>query len=111
MSIIQTLGRLHGGFFLGQATDAEQDLVRAIQDTGKAGTLILEIRIKPATRGGAMVVSGDIKVKKPSEPATETMMFANSSGELLADDPHQLQLDLRCVPDASDSTNINLKIA
>lgn len=111
MSIIQTLGRLDGGFFIGRATDAEQDLVRAINETGKAGKLTITISIKPATRGGAMVVRGDIKVNKPTEPPMETMMFANESGELLADDPRQQQLDLRVVPDAAETVPTHLKTA
>jgi hypothetical protein len=110
MSLIQTLGRLDDGFFLGKCTDAQQDLVRAIQDTGKGGKLIIEINIKPATRGGAMVVGGKIKLTKPAEPPTETMMFASESGELLGDDPRQMQLDLRVVPDL-ETTPIHLKTA
>lgn len=109
MSIIQTLGRLDGGFFIGRATDAEQELVRSIVETGKAGSLTITLSIKPATRGGAMVIRGDVKLKKPAEAPTETMMFATEDGELLVDDPKQMRLDLQVIPEAT-ADHVNQKL-
>lgn len=110
MSIIQLLGQLDGGFFLGKATDAQHELVRAISDTGKGGKLIIEINIKPATRSSAMVVRGNIKLTKPAEPPLETIMFGTEDGDLLANDPRQVQLDLRVIPE-QDANPQTLKTA
>lgn len=107
MSIMQTMARLQDGFFLGKASDAERELVRSIQETGKAGSLVITLTIKPATRGGAMVVRGDIKVKRPADIPMESMMFAGPDGELLTDDPRQERLDLRVVEE--DQAPIILK--
>jgi len=106
-SIIQTLGNLNEGRFIGDATDQLTELVKAIRETGKGGKLTIELAVKPASRGNAMVIAGKIKATPPKMPPAETIMFSDDDGNLLTDDPRQMKLDIRSVPDvAPDHANL-----
>ena len=64
-----------------------------------------------ATRGGAMLITGKVKLTKPAEEPMEAMLFATPEGNLVADDPHQQKLDLKSVPGATDTPVTQLKTA
>ena len=96
--INDTLRHIGGGVFIDLASDKMAELVTAVDQSGKAGKLTLEIKVKKATRGGAMIITGSLKLTKPAEPALEAMLFATPEGNLVADDPHQKKLDLHSVP-------------
>ncbi|MEN6540859.1 MAG: hypothetical protein ABFC67_14725 [Mizugakiibacter sp.] len=95
-SIIDTLRHIAGGVFIDEASDALAEVVRAVDATGKAGSVTLKIDIRRAT-AGAMAVRGTCSVKKPSEPAIEALLFPTPDGNLLTEDPNQKKLDLRPV--------------
>ncbi len=96
--ITDTLRHIGGGVFVDTASAKLQELVSAVDETGKAGRIDLTISVKKATRGGAMILTGKVKLTKPAEPALEAMLFATPEGNLVADDPHQKKLDLQTVP-------------
>ncbi len=50
--ITDTLRHIGGGVFIDVASDKMNELVNAVSETGKAGTLVLTITVKPAARGG-----------------------------------------------------------
>ena len=107
--ITDTLRHIGGGVFVDTASSAKlQELVSAVDETGKAGRIDLTISVKKATRGGAMILTGKVKLTKPAEPALEAMLFATPEGNLVADDPHQKKLDLQTVP-ADSRQPITLK--
>jgi len=97
--ITDTLRHIGGGVFIDTASDKMNELVNAVRDSenNKPGKLELTITVKKATRGGAMHITGNVKLKKPSEVAMEAMLFATPEGNLVADDPQQTKLDLRVV--------------
>lgn len=105
-SIADTLRAIAGGEFIDHVSDAMQELVVAVDSTGKGGTLKIEINIKKATKAGAMKLTGKYSLKKPAEEPAEALMFATPEGNLVTEDPRQHKLDLKQV--AAD-TNINLK--
>jgi len=96
--ITDTLRHIGGGVFVDVASDKLAELVNAVDSTGKAGRLDLTITVKKASRGGAMLLVGQVKLKKPPEDPMETMLFATPEGNLVVDDPHQQRLDLKTVP-------------
>lgn len=58
--ITETLAALGHGTFLDEASNALNALVTAVDETGRAGKLVLPLSIKKASRGsGAMVVADD----------------------------------------------------
>lgn len=109
--ITDTLRHIGGGVFIDTASDKMAELVNAVDASGKAGKLTLEVTVKKATRGGAMHITGKVTLKKPAEDAMEAMLFATPEGNLVADDPRQQKLDLKSVNPAADTTAGALKTA
>ena len=93
--IFETLRHLRGGVCLDEAADALAELVKAVDQTGKPGKLTIELSLKKATRGGALVAMDKITVKKPTEQPMETLFFASPEGSLLTENPAQGKLELR----------------
>jgi hypothetical protein len=106
--ITDTLRHIGGGVFIDTASDQLAELVTAVDASGKQGHIALTISVRKATRGGAMLITGKIKLTKPAEAPLEAMLFATPEGNLVADDPHQHKLDLKTVP-ADDRALIPLK--
>lgn len=109
--ITDTLRHIGGGVFIDTASDKLAELVSAVDASGKAGRIDLTISVKKATRGGAMHLTGKVKLTKPAEEPMEALLFATPEGNLIADDPHQQKLDLKGVPEASAPAASALKTA
>ena len=107
--ITDTIRHIGGGVFIDTASDKMAELVSAVDASGKAGKLELAITVKKATRGGAMHITGKVKLTKPAEEPMEAMLFATPEGNLVAEDPHQQKLDLKVAAGATDAPAKNLK--
>ena len=64
--ITDTLRHIGGGVFIDTASDKLAELVAAVDQSGKAGRIDLSISVKKATRGGAMHITGKVKLTKLS---------------------------------------------
>ena len=104
--ITDTLRHIGGGVFIDLASDKMNELVTAVDQSGKAGKLTLEVKVKKATRGGAMHITGTVKLAKPADEPMEAMLFSTPEGNLVADDPRQAKLDLKTIPAAPDTANL-----
>lgn len=91
--ILETLHCINGGTFLIDAAEQLAELVKAVDSTGKGGTLTIKIAVRKAS-SQAMAVRGDITVKLPPEQPLEALMFPTPEGNLLTDDPRQSKLPL-----------------
>lgn len=80
------------------ASEKLAELVTAITNTGKAGSLTMKIELKPST-AGALAVRGDVKIKKPQRMPREALLWATPDGNLMADDPRQIKMELKTVPE------------
>ena len=109
--ITDTLRHIGGGVFLDTASDQLAELVAAVDASGKSGSINLAITVKKATRGGAMHITGKVKLTRPAPEPMEALLFATPEGNLLADDPHQQKLDLKSVPGAAGTDHDHLKTA
>lgn len=89
--ITDTMRHIRGGEFLEEATNALGELVRAVDATGKAGKVTLEISVKKISRD-ANGVSGKVILRKPAEAAEETLMFTTPEGNLLTEHPQQQKM-------------------
>ncbi|MCL2829382.1 MAG: hypothetical protein FWD77_01440 [Betaproteobacteria bacterium] len=98
--ITDTLRHIGGGIFMDTASDQLAELVQAVETSGKAGKIVLEIAVKKTTRSGAMTLTGKIRLVKPPEEPMETLLWATPEGNLLSEDPNQRTLDLKRVPTA-----------
>ncbi|WP_213306078.1 hypothetical protein [Paraburkholderia sacchari] len=108
--ITDVLRHIAGGSLLDHASDQFAELVRAIDGNGGTGKLTLELSVKKASRGGAMLVTGKSVLKKPADEPMEAMLFATPEGNLVADDPRQQKLDLKRV-ESTDTPPADLKTA
>lgn len=72
------------------------ELVRAVTDNNKAGTLTLKISVKPST-AGTLAVKSEVAIKKPQGMPAESLLWPTPDGNLLAEDPRQAKLDLKQV--------------
>lgn len=87
------------GQFLEDCADELHKAVAAVEETGKPAKLLIEINIKPASRGnGAVVLSDKVRAKLPELGAGETIMFVTTENNLVPNDPRQQKLDLKAAP-------------
>jgi hypothetical protein len=95
--IIETLNRIAGGTFMDKAAEELAELVKSVDVTGKKGSLTLTISIEKATHAGAMIVGAKTKLALPASPKMDVLLFGTPEGNLLKDDPSQMQLPLTSV--------------
>jgi hypothetical protein len=90
----QRQGALHS-----ELTIALADLTQAVMDTDKEGSLTLTVKIKKAGRGIQMIVSDDVRIKKPTPQVDPSFFFFDEeSGSLTRNDPYQPDLPLQSLP-------------
>lgn len=100
--IIDTLRLLDEGAFLDRCSAQLAALVRGVEETGKAGRLVLTLEVKRGTKG-AMLIRPDSTVKVPEAKLEPTMLWSTPEGNLTVDNPTQQKLDLRQVdPDTGE---------
>lgn len=89
--ITQILGEIRGGVFVNEATDALAQAVERCQETGKAATLTITIKLEPHGRDGReMHVRPKLGLKLPARPDTEDAgIFFVDRGNLVREDPRQ----------------------
>lgn len=86
-----------------EVTSALAELVEAVLDTGKAGTLTFTLKVKPAGHGVQVIVEDETKLKAPQGDLPVSLFFVDGHNNLLREDPRQLAFgELREVPPAAD---------
>jgi hypothetical protein len=86
-------GRAHSELSAGLA-----DLLAAVKDTGKGGTLTLQLKIKPGARGrdvDKVVITDAVKVDLPKPERGEDFFWVNDDNQLSRNHPRQQSLPLR----------------
>lgn len=103
----QQLQVLNRGAFDDEIGEALADLVKAVRQTGKAGTLTITIGVNKlnARDENALKLTPKCKVKIPELAPYENIMFSTADGDLLRDDPNQRKIpDLETVPARAAAT-------
>lgn len=78
-----------------ELSDALRELVAAVTDEGKAGSLTLTVKIKPMGKGEGLEVSAEIKSKPPAKTPGVSIFFATPGNDLQRQDPRQKEMELR----------------
>lgn len=91
--ILETLHHLNGGTFLVDAAEQLAALVKAVDSTGKPGSLTLKITARRAT-SQTMAIRGDVTLKAPNDTPVEALLYPTPEGNLMTDDPRQSKLPL-----------------
>lgn len=100
----QAGGRTHA-----ELTEALAEVVAAVRDTGKKGSLQLTISITPLKNSnGALTVGDAVKKVVPAHDRRTSIFYATDGGSLVKDDPAQPAFEeLREVPAPANIRSIN----
>lgn len=87
------------GLMHDELSDALNDLIAKISETGKGGELVVTFTIKPINNetGGAVSVQDEIIVKPPKELPPASVFFVTPENNLSRTDANQRRLDLKDV--------------
>lgn len=91
--ITHTLALLQGGTFADKCGADLAAMVKAVDETGKAGKLTITLDVKKA--GGAVQVLAKCTNKTPEEQADADLFWATVEGNLALENPAQRKLDLQ----------------
>lgn len=94
--ITDTLRMLQGGAFAEDAGQKLADIVKGVDETGKAGRLTITIDVKKA--GAAVSVRAKATDKTPEEQADDDLFWPTVDGNLSLQNPNQRSLDLQAAP-------------
>lgn len=96
-SIIHTLSQIRGGAALADADRLCADVVKAVKETGKKGSVTLTIIIEPdKTDNTVVTLQPDVTVKTPRRAYAKGIFFVDDrTGELSREDPRQIEMDLK----------------
>lgn len=72
------------------------ELINAVCAHNKAGKLTLKIDVKPST-AGTLAIRADVAVTKPKGLPAESLLWPTPEGNLLAEDPRQMKLEMKAV--------------
>jgi len=78
-----------------ELADALNELVAAVTEENKGGTLTFTVSVKPMGKSDGLEVSADIKVKPPKKTAGVSIFFATPENNLVRQDPRQQSMELR----------------
>lgn len=80
---------------------ALNELIAAVNEEGKAGSLTFTVSVKPMGKGDGLEVAADIKVKPPKKTAGVSIFFSTPENNLVRQDPRQQSMELREVGPAA----------
>lgn len=79
--------------------DAElAELVNEVRETGRAGTLTYKVKVSRNARAGVKI-EDEVSVKLPKGEAGVSFFFVGDGGALLRNDPNQMDIPFKAVPD------------
>lgn len=93
--ITDTLRLLNSGEFLDECSAQLAELVKGVDETGKAGTLTIKLALKKAS--GAIEIVPTVTNKTPEPKPDSTLLWPTVEGNLEVDNPNQRKLPFRDV--------------
>lgn len=78
-----------------KASVALQDVVQAVVDTGKKGSVSINVAVEPmkGAEDGTLMLTVTVAEKIPTEPVKAAVFYADDDGNLTRNDPRQLSFD------------------
>ncbi|PAW75145.1 MAG: hypothetical protein B9S38_02345 [Verrucomicrobiia bacterium Tous-C4TDCM] len=89
-----------GGVTLPQLDEELAQLVSAVRATGRKGTLTYKVTILPNAKQGVRI-EDTVDIKEPKQERGVSFFWVGESGALLRNDPNQMVMALKVVPDAT----------
>lgn len=84
-----------GGGLHGELSDGLAELVTAVRDLGKAGSLVLTVKVTPNKDGATVTVTDKVKVSMPEAERGAAIFFVDEGGNLSRRNPNQQELPLK----------------
>lgn len=85
-------GRTHS-----EASVRMQELVAAVMETGRKGSLSIVITVAKSKASGQVEILDEVRCKTPQPDRAASIFFVDDDANLTRHDPHQLELELRDV--------------
>lgn len=94
-SLTDILQQIRGGSALEDAGKDLAELVKAVKDCGKAGSITFKITVEPDKADETVVtLQPDIVLKLPKKARAKGIFFMDRHGTLTREDPRQIELEL-----------------
>jgi hypothetical protein len=106
--VVVDLGR---GSVHRELSDELQDLIASVMDTGKKGSITLQLQVSKSKSGEQVEIVDVIKVTKPKPARPASIFFVDHDHNVTRSDPNQMALTLREVPSTDDTRTVELKEA
>lgn len=91
--ITDILREIRRGRPVEEATNALADVVRAVDETGKKGSVTITLAISPSKHGGPeKTLVCEVKAKKPIAEIAPAVFFSDADGDLHRVDPNQEEM-------------------
>lgn len=90
-----TLKELSGGRIHDELSVLLRDVVDAVKLHAKQGSLQLNIKVAPISKGNTdqLTVTADVRSKVPASEAKPSFFYPDADGNLRRDDPNQLKFE------------------
>lgn len=96
----EQIPQINSGWLDRELGQAITDAVQACMAHGKNATVTLKLTIAPQNlQQGTVKIAHDVTTKLPKEKREGGIVFATPEGNITADDPAQVKLDLRTIDD------------
>lgn len=96
---LKTLQGVRQGAVIDELNQKLYDLGLAVRSTGRAGELVLKLKLAPIDQSGLTLhIEDTVVVKEPKLSKGKTVFFVTDDGQLVRNDPRQKSLELRQVP-------------
>ena len=91
--IVTTIRKLQGGAFSVDCGEKLAAIVKGVEETGKAGKLVITIDVKKS--GAAVSIMANAVDKTPVEAKDPDLFWSTPEGRLTEENPNQRKLDLQ----------------
>ena len=98
MDALGVIQRLAGGRFLEEVAAALVEISEEVVQTGNKGAITIAIEITQPTTGQPMVVMSETISRRPPKADPRGAAFFILDGELHREDPRQVRMEFRTVP-------------
>lgn len=98
------LAEQRNGHAAAELSEAFNDLVEAVAEFGKGGSLSLVVKVAPASKGDvvSVLVTDTVTLKAPEGERPQSVFFVDSDSNLTRQNPMSPSLPLREVPRSDD---------
>ena len=89
-----TLLALKNGAVMNDLSTRLRDVIQAVRNTEKKGSLVLKLTVAPAVKGSGdiVVIEASMRCTKPEPELGKTIFYTTEAGDLLQNDPNQMKM-------------------